>query len=134
MGNQQVGRLGEDAAVTFLAAQQYVILDRNWRCRAGEIDIVAKEGDNLVFVEVKARSSLRFGHPFEAVTPTTRARLRSLSVLCRDAHPLTTGSSRIDVISVVMPGSRLGLGAGAGAGAVVGAASPQIEHLRGVHA
>lgn len=136
MGNQQVGRLGEDAAVTFLAAQQYVILDRNWRCRAGEIDIVAKEGDNLVFVEVKARSSLRFGHPFEAVTPTKLARLRSLSVLWRDAHPLTTGSSRIDVISVVLPGSRLGLGvgAGAGAGAVVGAASPQIEHLRGVHA
>ncbi len=132
MGNQQVGRLGEDAAVTFLAAQQYVILDRNWRCRAGEIDIVAKEGDNLVFVEVKARSSLRFGHPFEAVTPTKLARLRSLSVLWRDAHPLTTGSSRIDVISVVLPGSRLGLGAGAGA--VVGAASPQIEHLRGVHA
>jgi putative endonuclease len=136
VGNQQVGRLGEDAAVTFLAAQQYVILDRNWRCRAGEIDIVAKEGDNLVFVEVKARSSLRFGHPFEAVTPTKLARLRSLSVLWRDAHPLTTGSSRIDVISVVLPGSRLGLGvgAGAGAGAVVGAASPQIEHLRGVHA
>lgn len=132
MGNQQVGRLGEDAAVTFLAAQQYVILDRNWRCRAGEIDIVAKEGDNLVFVEVKARSSLRFGHPFEAVTPGKLARLRSLSVLWRDAHPLTTGSSRIDVISVVLPGSRLGLGAGAGA--VVGAASPQIEHLRGVHA
>jgi putative endonuclease len=126
VGNQQVGRLGEDAAVTFLAAQQYVILDRNWRCRAGEIDIVAKEGDNLVFVEVKARSTLRFGHPFEAVTPAKLARLRSLSVLWRDAHPLTTGSSRIDVISVVM--------AGVGAGAGVGAASPQIEHLRGVHA
>ena len=126
MGNQHVGRRGEDAAVSFLAAQQYVILDRNWRCRTGEIDVVAKHGDNLVFVEVKTRSSLRFGHPFEAVTPTKLARLRSLSAMWREAHPLTTGSSRIDVISVVM--------AGAVAGAGVGASSPHIEHLRGVFA
>ena len=124
MGNQHVGRLGEDAAVSFLAAQQYVILDRNWRCRTGEIDVVAKEGNVLVFVEVKARSTLRFGHPYEAVTPTKLARLRALSVMWRDAHPLTTGITRIDVISVVMPRARAG----------VGAEPPQIEHLRGVFA
>ena len=124
MGNQHVGRLGEDAAVSYLAAQQYVILDRNWRCRAGEIDVVAKHGDHLVFVEVKTRSSLRFGHPFEAVTPTKLARLRSLSAMWREAHPLTTGSARIDVLSVVLSRASAGLGA----------VSPQIEHLRGVFA
>jgi putative endonuclease len=124
MGNRERGVWGENEAVRFLAARGFVILDRNWRCSLGELDVVAKDGADLVFVEVKARSSLRFGHPFEAVTPAKLARLRSLSTLWRDAHPLTTGPSRIDVISVVFPNSRDRLGS----------QSPQIEHLRGVFA
>ena len=124
MGNRERGAWGENEAVRFLAARGFVILDRNWRCSVGELDIVAKDGTELVFVEVKARSTLRFGHPFEAVTPTKLARLRSLSVLWRDAHPLTVGPSRIDVISVVLPDSR----------DRVGTQSSQIEHLRGVFA
>ena len=124
MRNRQLGVRGENEAVRFLAAHGFVILDRNWRCTQGELDIVAQDGVDLVFVEVKTRSSLRFGHPFEAVTGAKLARLRSLSVLWRDAHPLTTGPSRIDVVSVVLPNSREG----------VGAQPPQIEHLRGVFA
>jgi putative endonuclease len=121
VGNQERGRRGENEAVAFLVGHRFVILDRNWRCRAGEIDIVAKDGDELVFVEVKARSSLKFGHPFEAVTPTKLARLRVLAGLWREAHPLTAGTSRIDVISVLL-------------GVDPGARPSQVEHLRGVFA
>jgi putative endonuclease len=124
MGNRERGVWGENEAVRFLAARGFVILDRNWRCSIGELDVVAKDGADLVFVEVKARSSLRFGHPFEAVTSAKLARLRSLSALWRDTHPLTTGPSRIDVISVVLPNAR----------DRVGNQTAAIEHLRGVFA
>lgn len=124
MSNQQRGMRGENDAVAFLIGLGFVILDRNWRCRTGEIDIVAKDGDDLVFVEVKARTSLRYGHPFEAVTPKKVARLRQLAGLWREAHPLAAGSSRIDVVSVI-----LGTGPGSSLSRPTG-----IEHLRGVFA
>jgi putative endonuclease len=122
--NRQLGVRGENEAVRFLSARGFVILDRNWRCTQGELDIVAQDGVDLVFVEVKARSSLRFGHPFEAVTGAKLARLRSLTVLWRDAHPRATGPSRIDVVSIVMPDHD----------GDIAVASPHIEHLRGVFA
>ena len=62
-----MGRLAEDAACTFLREQGFVIIERNYRTRAAEIDIVAKEGDTMVFVEVKARSSFSRENPREAV-------------------------------------------------------------------
>lgn len=76
---QELGRYGEDVAVRHLHDQGLVILERNWRCRAGEIDIVARHGDVLVFCEVKTRRSDRFGSPVEAVTPRKLARMRVLA-------------------------------------------------------
>lgn len=118
MGNRDVGSRGEDEAVRFLAARGFVILDRNWRCSFGELDVVAKDGPTLVFVEVKARSSLKFGHPFEAVTTSKISRLRQLARAWCDAHPLTTGTARIDVVSVML----------------LPREPPRVEHLRGVFA
>ena len=62
-----LGRRGEDLAAGYLEAQGMRIVDRNWRCSEGEIDIVALDGDALVIAEVKTRKSLAYGHPFEAV-------------------------------------------------------------------
>ncbi len=87
----ELGRTGEQLAVEHLTAEGYTILDRNWRCAIGEIDIVARHGDTTVVVEVKTRSGLGFGHPLDAVTPRKLARLRRLA-----AHGL-----RIDVIGVI---------------------------------
>ncbi|MBX9718815.1 MAG: YraN family protein, partial [Microbacteriaceae bacterium] len=65
----ELGRTGEQLAVEHLTAEGYTILDRNWRCAIGEIDIVARHGETTVVVEVKTRSGLGFGHPLDAVTP-----------------------------------------------------------------
>ncbi|MBI2019025.1 YraN family protein [Candidatus Daviesbacteria bacterium] len=69
MSNKQTGDQGEDLACEYLQKQGYKILERNYRIRGGEIDIVARDGDTLVFVEVKARSSHEFGPPSESMTP-----------------------------------------------------------------
>lgn len=69
MSNKQTGDQGEDLACKYLKNLGYQIMDRNYRIRGGEIDIVARDGDTLVFVEVKARFSHDFGPPAEAMTP-----------------------------------------------------------------
>ena len=100
-----LGRRGEDLAAEHLTGLGYRLLDRNWRCRHGEIDIVATRGDVIAFVEVKTRSTLAFGHPFEAVTPAKLARLRRLAAAwCTENDPQTP-RIRIDVIAVVIPHS-----------------------------
>jgi putative endonuclease len=75
-----LGRYGEDLAANHLTDAGLVILDRNWRCRAGEIDIIAADGPTLVFCEVKTRSSLIYGLPAEAVTAVKAARIRRLAL------------------------------------------------------
>ncbi|MEV4950653.1 YraN family protein [Paenarthrobacter nitroguajacolicus] len=111
-----LGRNGEALAAGFLENQGMRIVDRNWRCPDGEIDIVALEGDTLVIAEVKTRKSLDYGHPFEAVDAAKLARLHRLSsAWCRE-HDLNAPRRRIDVVSVIDSG--------------VG--EPQLEHLRGV--
>ena len=74
-----LGRRGEDLAADFLQAHGMRIVERNWRCPEGEIDIVALDGDALVIAEVKTRKSLAFGHPFEAVGADKLARLHRLA-------------------------------------------------------
>lgn len=109
----ELGRRGEDLAARFLEDSGYRIVERNWRCRQGEIDIVARTGDTLVFVEVKTRSGLAFGHPFEAITTTKLARLRALAALwCAEHHPRAK-RIRLDAVAVIV--SRTG--------------PPAIEHL-----
>jgi putative endonuclease len=99
----ELGRRGEHLAAEYLQALGFAIIDRNWRCTDGEIDLVARDGDETVFVEVKTRAGLGFGHPFEAITARKLARLRRLaSQWCR-AHPDVTGLVRIDAVAVVAP-------------------------------
>lgn len=103
----ELGRSGEQLAVDHLTAIGYTILDRNWRCSMGELDIVALDGATTVMVEVKTRSSVAFGHPLDAVTPRKLARLRRLAGAWCEAHARDTVSGgsarpiRIDVIGVV---------------------------------
>ena len=99
-----LGRRGEDLAAGYLEAHGMRIVERNWRCPEGEIDIVALDGDALVIAEVKTRRSLAYGHPFEAVGADKLARLHRLaSAWCRD-HELRMPLRRVDVIAVLDDG------------------------------
>ena len=114
-----LGAYGEQLACRYLAEQGYTILDRNWRCARGEIDVVAATAGALVVCEVKTRSSELFGAPFEAVTRRKLGRLRRLAGLWIEAQPQShhlRGDLRLDVISIVKaPG-----------------AAPRLEHRVGV--
>src|SRR6185312_12365822 len=81
-----LAKSGEQAAAEYLESCGLRILDRNWRCAAGEIDIVAVDRQTLVVAEVKARTSTRYGNPLEAVSRAKRARLRRLAVQWHNAH------------------------------------------------
>jgi putative endonuclease len=98
-----VGHIGEDAAVTFLRKHSYTILHRNTGGRYGEIDIVARDGKTLVFVEVKTRTSEAYGTPQDAITPHKVNTLkRSVDYFCL-LHPnLKYANLRIDVIAVFL--------------------------------
>jgi putative endonuclease len=74
-----LGASGERRAAQWYEAEGYEVLDRNWRCPDGELDLVARRGPTLVFCEVKTRRTTRFGQPFEAVTSTKQARIRRLA-------------------------------------------------------
>lgn len=111
-----LGKRGEDLAAQFLTDAGYTVIDRNWRCARGEIDLVARDGNDTVFVEVKTRSSTAFGHPFESITAQKLARLKRLASAWCDVHPYRRGAIRIDAIAVI-----------AGVGS-----APVIEHLRRV--
>ena len=74
-----LGRAGEDRAARYFEDQGYAVLARNWRCRAGEIDLVVSRGEHVVVVEVKTRRGEGFGHPFEAIDARKRARLWRLA-------------------------------------------------------
>ncbi|MCU1552292.1 MAG: YraN family protein [Glaciihabitans sp.] len=99
----ELGRRGETLAAEHLVASGFEIVERNWRCSHGEIDIVATTGDELVFVEVKTRSTVAFGHPLEAITVRKLARLRRLAAAWCQAHPGGHPSIRIDAIAIIAP-------------------------------
>ena len=97
-----LGRRGEALAAAHLERAGLRIIDANWRCPFGELDLVASDGDELVIVEVKTRSSMAFGDPFSAVTREKRARLWRLAAAWRDAHPATRWrTTRLDVVAVI---------------------------------
>lgn len=83
---QELGRKGEQAAAAWYLNRGFAVLDRNWRCREGELDLVLARGDELVFCEVKTRTSTRFGTPLEAVTAAKQRRLRTLGLRWLAAH------------------------------------------------
>lgn len=76
---QILGAAGEDLAAAWYEERGYRVVARNWRCRQGELDLVVRSPGVVVFCEVKARSSLDYGSPFEAVTPAKQRRLRTLA-------------------------------------------------------
>jgi putative endonuclease len=95
-----LGDLGESIASDFLLASGYAVVERNWRCPDGEIDIVALDGATVVVCEVKTRRSAAFGSPLEAITPAKAARLYRLAAAWRRAHDVRARPMRIDVVSV----------------------------------
>jgi len=114
--NRRLGERGETIAARHLVGRGMVLLDRNWRCDAGEIDLVLRDGDVLVVCEVKTRSSTAFGHPLEAVDGAKADRLRELAVRWVAAHDVRPEGVRIDLVGVLM--QRRG--------------GPVLEHVRGI--
>jgi putative endonuclease len=98
-----LGAYGERVAVQLLTDAGLEVLDRNWRCRTGELDVVARHGSALVFCEVKTRTGDGFGHPVEAVTAGKRRRLRQLAREWLAAHDHHAPDLRFDVIGVLVP-------------------------------
>lgn len=97
---QRLGRWGESVAARYLEAQGYQIVGRNWRCTRGEIDLVARTGETLVFVEVKTRRGRAMGTPEEGVTAQKAQRLLLLGQHYLYAHNLDDVDWRIDVVAV----------------------------------
>ena len=98
---QSLGRLGEDLACAELEKRGYVIVERRFRTRGGEIDIIARDDGVLVFVEVRARSSSNFGTPFESVTWQKRQRLSQMAASYLCLRRLAGIACRFDVISIL---------------------------------
>lgn len=98
--NQRLGRLGENLAALYLHRAGWLIMDRNWRRRGGELDIVALDSGALVVCEVKTRLSLRAGDPLEAVTPRKARRLRGLAGQWLAERGGSVDAVRVDVIGV----------------------------------
>jgi putative endonuclease len=99
---QAVGAWGERLAARHLLAAGYRIEARNWRCPAGEVDIIAWQGDTLVFCEVKTRRGAGYGSPADAVVFTKARRLRRLAAIWLSTNDLHVRDVRFDVVSVLL--------------------------------
>ena len=100
MKRRDVGILGEELAKDFLKKRGYHIWETNYRCPEGEIDIIAKHEDSLVFVEVRTKKSLEFGSPEESITSTKMERLRTVAFHYQQTHDNLPASWRIDVVAI----------------------------------
>ena len=101
MNRRALGARGEILAGNWYVEHGYTVLDRNWRCRQGELDLVLERDGVVVFCEVKTRSSVAFGLPAEAVTPAKQARLRKLGVQWLEQTGARARDIRFDVASVL---------------------------------
>ena len=115
-----LGQRGEQLAMEYLRSRDMVVLDRNWRPRGqgvrGELDLVVRDGDELVIVEVKTRRSIAYGSPVEAITTRKMRTLRSLALAWLEHRSIHAPKLLFDVIAVTIPP----------------AGQPVIEHLRAV--
>lgn len=111
-----VGDRGEDLVCAHLEGLGWEVVERNWRCREGELDVVARQDGLLVFCEVKTRRSQRFGAPVEAVSVAKARRLRRLAWAWLAEHGQRGETFRIDVVGVLCQAGR----------------APQVQHLQGV--
>lgn len=100
--NKTIGRKGEDAAKRYLQDKGYLILDRNWTCRMGEIDIVAKRDDTLVFIEVKTRTNIERGLPEDAVGAKKRRKYECIAAMYLQDHDYVDIAVRFDVIGILV--------------------------------
>ncbi|SDQ83013.1 putative endonuclease [Curtobacterium sp. UNCCL20] len=108
--NSSLGRFGEDRAVEWLEDHGFRVVERNWRCPRGEVDIIAWQSCTLVFIEVKTRSGISTGHPFEAITASKVARMRRLVPASFDEHPeVSARAIRIDAVAVHVDADRVGV-------------------------
>jgi putative endonuclease len=113
---QSLGAWGETLAARHLREAGMVLLDHNWRCPAGEVDLVLRDGDTLVVCEVKTRRTTAYGSPLEAVTAAKAARLRRLAAMWLAEHDVHPRDVRIDLVGILCP--RTG--------------PPVVEHVAGV--
>lgn len=112
----RLGERGEQLAAEYLTETGLTVLSRNWRCREGELDLVATDGEQVVVCEVKTRSGDDFGTPAESVTPAKMSRLRRLARLWLSAYHVGWCVVRFDVVAVLWPPG----------------GEPEITHFRGV--
>lgn len=101
MDNIRLGKQGEQAAAEYLQNQGYTVLERNYRCLAGELDLVVRRGDVLVFVEVKTRRCLRYGRPCEAVNYYKKQHIIRTAKWYICQHRLAGLHYRFDVVEVL---------------------------------
>ena len=114
--NAELGARGEALAALCLVEGGMELIDRNWRCRHGELDIVARDGDVVAFVEVKTRSGTGYGSPAESVTYVKQQRIRKLALMWLEERGSPWVRVRFDVVAILM--TREG--------------DPVVSHLRGV--
>jgi putative endonuclease len=101
VARRALGNAGEDAAAAWYEANGYEVVARNWRCREGELDLVARRNRTIVFCEVKTRSTDAFGSPAEAVNYVKRQRVRVLAGKWLEDFPVRVREIRFDVVSVI---------------------------------
>jgi len=100
--NKEIGKRGEKLAISYLKKRGYRILDKNFRCKIGEIDIVAENDGQIVFVEVKTRHNFNFGLPEEALNYFKRKRLSRLALFYLSNHHLQKKPCRFDVVAILL--------------------------------
>ena len=113
-GNKSLGEVGESIAMTYLKGQGFSIVERNFRCVCGEVDIVAREGRSIVFVEVKCRKNKMYGPPQLAVTAFKQRQISKAALVWLSKRRLYDSEARFDVVAIVLHKNDL----------------PEIEHIR----
>ena len=106
---QDLGRYGEQRAAIYLEDRGYEIIERNWRSASGEIDLIARQDERLVFIEVKTRNGSGYGHPFEAITAQKVARMRRLAAEWCALKQVSAIKVRLDAIAVLISGGRVSI-------------------------
>ena len=104
LSKKQLGDLGEDISEIFLVKKGYSILKRNYRCRLGEIDLIAKNKNKIIFFEVKTRTNLNFGYPEESVNNLKVLKLKKLAIIFAVSENMNNFDMQFDVISINLSG------------------------------
>ncbi len=102
-----LGKKGEEFAAGFLIKKGYKIKERNYKSALGEIDIIAISGGTLVFIEVKTRSSIKFGLPFEAVTKRKQHQITKTALYYMSKNKISETAARFDIVSVILKGEKM---------------------------